>query len=274
MPATEFTLQAWSGAMIGLGRGAPDRAPVHVGGQIGEWLTGIYAAIGTLASRRRARSGGELVDVSMLEAMAMGLTYYPVTFHDQLGYPMRKRRGVPTPGVAAAKDGLVGLGCGTGQQWLDFCAMVGHPEWTEDSSLFLKRTGLAPTIDAWVADRTVDEVLDLATGFRIPNAPIVDGANAPNVDHFQACDTFRKNPTDGAVNPRPPVRLSSASLRAAEPAPRLGADTAAAKAERRDARSATIATLPATVSDEAATLIEPLACVVRGLHRARVDGDT
>ena len=39
-PATEFTLQAWSGGIVGLGRGAPDRAPVFVGGQIGEWLTG------------------------------------------------------------------------------------------------------------------------------------------------------------------------------------------------------------------------------------------
>ena len=26
-PATEFTLQAWSGGIVGLGRGAPDRAP-------------------------------------------------------------------------------------------------------------------------------------------------------------------------------------------------------------------------------------------------------
>ncbi len=32
--------------------------------------------------------------------------------------------------------------------------------------------------------------------------------------------------------------------------------------------------LPDTVSDEAATLIEPLACCVRALDRARVDGDT
>ena len=43
-PATEFTLQAWSGGVVGLGRGAPDRAPLFVGGQIGEWLAGAYAA--------------------------------------------------------------------------------------------------------------------------------------------------------------------------------------------------------------------------------------
>ena len=32
--ATEFTLQAWSGAIVGLARGRPDRAPVFIGGQI------------------------------------------------------------------------------------------------------------------------------------------------------------------------------------------------------------------------------------------------
>ena len=46
--ATEFTLQAWSGAISGLARGRPDRAPVFVGGQIGEWLAG--------AVRRHRRS--------------------------------------------------------------------------------------------------------------------------------------------------------------------------------------------------------------------------
>src|SRR6185437_15156680 len=132
--ATEFTLQAWSGGIVGLARGRPDRAPVYVGGQVGEWLSGVFAAIGTLASLRRTGSEGELVDVSMLEALAMCLTYYPVTFNDQLGRPMRRRRFVPTPGVGAARDGLVGLGCGTGQQWLDFCVLVGHPEWMEDQS--------------------------------------------------------------------------------------------------------------------------------------------
>ncbi len=141
----------------------------------------------------------------MLEVMASCLTYYPVTFQQQLGYPMRKKRFVPTPGVAAASDGLVGLGCGTGQQWLDVCAMVGHPEWMEERSYFLERTALAPTIDAWVAEHTVAEVTDLASAFRIPNAPIVDGANATAIDHFVQRGAFVENPRDGVRQPRPAV---------------------------------------------------------------------
>ena len=52
--ATEFTLQAWSGGIVGLARGRPERAPVFVGGQIGEWLSGLFAAIGTLAAPAHA----------------------------------------------------------------------------------------------------------------------------------------------------------------------------------------------------------------------------
>jgi crotonobetainyl-CoA:carnitine CoA-transferase CaiB-like acyl-CoA transferase len=229
-PATEFTLQAWSGAIVGLARGAPDQPPMYVGGQVGEWLAGLYAAIGTLASARRG--GAELVDVSMLEALALCLTYYPVTFNDQLGRPMRKKRFVPAPGVGAAKDGLVGLGCGTGQQWLDFCAMVGHPEWTEDPKLFLDRTSLAPTIEEWIGQQSVDDVLDLASAFRIPNAPIVNGENAPAFDHFRQRQMFRSNVSDGAANPRPPYQLSAATLSPPAPAPRLGEHPLAWRQER------------------------------------------
>ena len=195
---------------------------MYVGGQIGEWLSGVFAAIGTLAALRRVEAAGELVDVSMLEVLATCLTYYPVSFHDQLGRPMRRRRFVPTPGVGAASDGLVGMGVGTGQQWLDFCAMVGHPEWTEDPKLLLDRTTLAPTIDEWVSERTVNDVLDLASALRIPNAPIANGANIATLPHFVERASFVKNPRDGATNPGPAFRLGSARLRPPEPSPRLG----------------------------------------------------
>ncbi len=133
-PATEFTLQAWSGGAIGIGRGSQDRAPVHVGGQVGDWVAGAYAAAMTLAFRARAlRDGhGELVDLSMLETQILCLTYYPVTFFEMLGRPWRTERRPTVPGVAQAEDGLVALGCGTAQQWHDLCAMSGHDEWIDE----------------------------------------------------------------------------------------------------------------------------------------------
>ena len=223
-PATEFTLQAWSGGVIGLGRGDPARAPVFVGGQVGAWLAGAFGAVGTLVSRLRAGDGGELVDVSMLEVLAMTLTYYPVTYFDALGRPFRGRRSVVTPGVGLAKDGVIAVGVGTGQQWLDFCVLVGHPEWMEDKSLFRERSHLAPVIDEWFAERTVEEIRELATAFRLPNAPIANGADLPRLDHFEARGTFTTGP-GGVTSPLPPYRMDPVPLRPPGAAPALGEHT-------------------------------------------------
>ena len=222
-PATEFTLQAWSGGMVRINRGRPDRAPTFVAGQVGEWMSGLYAAIGALAAWRAGTA--QVVDVSMLEVLTATLTYYPETIHDKRGRPMQQDRFVPVPSVCAASDGMVGLGTGTGQQWLDFCAMVEHPEWAEAHAHFLNRAALVPEINAWMAERTVAEVLDLATAFRLPNAPIVNGADMAGVEHMRVRDTFVANPRDGALNPRPACRFETVPLRTPTAAPALGQHT-------------------------------------------------
>ena len=207
--ATEFTLQAWSGGIIGLGRGDPDRAPVFVGGQVGEWLAGAYAAVGTMIARRRGT--GELVDVSILETLALCLTYFPVTYFDGTGRPFRGKRSVVTPGVGLAKDGMVAVGVGTGQHWLDFAVMVGHPEWMEDKSLFRERSHLAPAIAEWFATHTVDEIREMASAFRLPHALIANGANLPALDHFQERNTYVRIVGQEFVEPGPPYRLQPAT---------------------------------------------------------------
>jgi crotonobetainyl-CoA:carnitine CoA-transferase CaiB-like acyl-CoA transferase len=239
--ATEFTLQAWSGGIVGLGRGDPERAPVFVGGQVGEYLAGAYASVATLASRYRQISDGDgdLLDLSMLETQISSLTYYPVTYFEVLGRPWRDARRLTVPGVAHAKDGLVDLGCGTAQQWFDLCAMVGHPEWIdEESPLTITESAnvYADEIYAWVASNTVDEIRELATAFRIPNAPVANGANIASLDHFAERGSFVRNPRDGFQQPGHPYRMRPAQLRQPQPAPRLGEHTEYYRAARVTSR--------------------------------------
>src|SRR5215207_1072977 len=225
-PATEFTLQAWSGGIVGLGRGSADRAPVYVGGQVGDYLAGAYASAATLASRMRGAS--ELIDLSMLEAQILGLTYYPVTYYEMLGRPWRDARRLTVPGIARAKDGLIDIGCGTAQQWFDLCAMTGHQDWIDEESplsITEQANEKSDELYAWVESHTVDEIRDLATAFRIPNAPVANGANVESLDHFQARGSFMPNPRDGFSQPGPPYRMQPARLRAPQPAPRLGEHT-------------------------------------------------
>jgi crotonobetainyl-CoA:carnitine CoA-transferase CaiB-like acyl-CoA transferase len=225
-PATEFTLQAWSGGIVGLGRGSADRAPAFVGGQVGEYLAGAYASAATLASRMRG--AGELIDLSMLEAQILGLTYYPVTYFEMLGRPWRDARRLTVPGVALAKDDLVDLGCGTAQQWFDLCAMIGHEDWIdEESPLTITEQANEKSVEIydWVRSHTVDEIRELASAFRIPNAPVANGANIDALDHFVARGSFVTNPA-GFRQPGPPYRTTPALLRPPGPAPRLGEHTA------------------------------------------------
>ena len=228
--ATEFTLQAWSGGIVGLGRGEQERAPVFVGGQVGEYLAGAYASAATLTSRCRRIDGGagELLDLSMLETQILCLTYYPVTYFELLGRPWRDMRRPTIPGVAQAKDGLIDIGCGTAQQWFDLCAMVGHPEWIdEELSLTITESAnvYADEIYAWVASTPVDEIRELATAFRIPNAPVANGANVTSFDQFVERGSFVRNPRDGFQQPSHPYRIRPAQLREPQPAPRLGEHT-------------------------------------------------
>jgi len=225
-PATEFTLQAWSGGIVGLGRGSADRAPVYVGGQVGDYLAGAYASAATMASRMRGAA--ELIDLSMLEAQILGLTYYPVSYFEMLGRPWRDARRLTVPGIARAKDGLIDIGCGTAQQWFDLCAMTGHQDWIDEESplsITEQANEKSDELYVWVESQTVDEIRDLATAFRIPNAPVANGANIESLDHFQARGSFVSNPRDDFSQPGPPYRLQPARLRPPLPAPRLGEHT-------------------------------------------------
>ncbi|CAJ1581331.1 CoA transferase [[Mycobacterium] wendilense] len=224
--ATEFTLQAWSGGALGIGRGEQHRAPAHVGGQVGDWVAGAYAAALTLAVR--AGGGGQLIDLSMLEAQILGLTYYPVTYFEMLGRPWRTERRPTVPGVAEAADGLVALGCGTAQQWWDLCAMSGHEEWIDETSelTITEQANLhAEELFEWLRHEKVDDIRDLASAFRIPNSPVGNGENVTAMDHFVERGNFTRNPRDGFLQPTHPYRLSGVELCGPAPAPRLGEHT-------------------------------------------------
>ena len=223
-PATEFTMQAWSGGVIGLGRGAQDRAPLFVGGQVGEWLAGAYAAAGTMAvaiaawwtcrcSKRRSSAS---------------LT---IPCHSSRCWAGRGAivRRLTVPGVATAADGLVALGCGTAQQWFDLCAMMGHDEWidedvdlsiTEQANIHAERD-----LRVGAGEPRRRDSRDLSTAFRIPNAPVGNGANVTSFDHFVERGSFVDNPRDGFTQPGPPYRATPSLVRAPEPAPRLGEHT-------------------------------------------------
>lgn len=234
-PATEFTLQAFCGA-TGY-RGVPERPPVSVGGRLGEYVGGVFAAAGALALHRRVGCGGAggHLDVSMLECMTLAMQSYE-WLHLTLMQLDTYARSIEVPGIEPAKDGWVGMSLLTGQQWLDFASMVGQPVLAEDPQLAVqlgrwpRRQEVYELIHPWLAERTVDEVVELASLYRIPVAHLGNGATIATMDHFVARGTFVSG-RNGWTRPRPPWLMSSAEAAPPEAAPTPGEHTSEVFAE-------------------------------------------
>lgn len=226
----EFVLQALSGSLYA--HGLPGREPLAVGGQQGEWAAGGYAACGITAALvgRASSSRGCHVDASILEAMAVSLVNFPTLVRQFSGRRRPRDPMVVTPGIEAASDGWVALFTITAEQWISFALMIGREDLAVDESL-LKFTGraarlkeLQDVITAWTCQRTVAEILELASEFRVPAAPVTDGSTAPDIEHFAERSIYVRNERGGFRHPRPILRWGSAGDRPMTPAPELGPD--------------------------------------------------
>jgi crotonobetainyl-CoA:carnitine CoA-transferase CaiB-like acyl-CoA transferase len=237
-PATEFSVQAATGSIAH--RGLRDRVPVGAGGRIGEWIVGTYATVGALCAWLSARitGRGHHVDVSMFEALLLSMTSYHDLQSQWREGPLP--RAIEIPSIEPAKDGWVGFCTVTGQQWKDFCVMIGHPEVAEDEQYFdaFRRMEHLPfmqqIIHGWTRQHTVDEIIEIATAMRIPVTPIGNGRTTPAIDHLVARGVFSKGPA-GFLQPRPPYRLERTRLRPLGTAPELGEHTAQVLQEQESA---------------------------------------
>jgi crotonobetainyl-CoA:carnitine CoA-transferase CaiB-like acyl-CoA transferase len=224
-PATEFTLQAWSG-LTGF-RGDPAGPPISIGGELGEYMGGAFAAYGALALHRRVRRGGPggHLDLSMLEAIT--LMQSGEWLHSQLLAVPPITRSVEVPSIEPAKDGYVGISMVTGQQWLDFAAMVDCAELTEIPDLRFQlgrwayRDWIRERIGPWMRERTVDEIVELGQLFRLPIAPLGKGSTIPQMDHMRERGVFVDNPA-GFRQPRPPWLMTVAAPGPLRNAPSIG----------------------------------------------------
>ena len=246
--ATEFTLQAASG-LTGF-RGDPAGPPISIGGELGEYMGGACAAYGAMALHRRVRRGGPggHLDMSMLEAIT--LMQSSEWLHSQLLQVPPIKRSIEVPSIEEASDGYVGISMVTGQQWLDFAAMVDCHELTEIPQLRFQigrwdyRDWIRERIGPWMRERTVAEIVELGQLFRLPIAPLGNGSTIPQMDHLVERGVYVENPA-GFRQPRTPWLMSDAAAAPVRPAPAAGdADGEVLWEPRESAREMAAADLP------------------------------
>jgi crotonobetainyl-CoA:carnitine CoA-transferase CaiB-like acyl-CoA transferase len=225
--ASEFTLQAASGSVEY--RGLPDREPIAAGGRLGEWITGSFAAVSGLLAWRSARQtgDGQIADLSAFESMIQCLTVFGDLGSQFFGGLLP--RSIEVPSIEPTKDGHIGFCTMTGQQWTDFCSMIGRQDWAEDPKLREARERMNQidriegVIQTWTGERTTDEIIELCEMLRIPATPIGNGKNIPGFDHLIERGIYQRTP-GGFVQPRAPWRLESMTPAPIGPTPALDAN--------------------------------------------------
>ncbi|MDT3443422.1 CoA transferase [Pseudofrankia sp. BMG5.37] len=237
---TEFLLQALCGSTAG--RGEPDAAPLQAGGRIGEWASGVYAAVVGLAALRGARRDGvgDLVDISMLECMTIMMGGLSVVGPTIMGGPKPGIPGAPgripeTPSIEPTKDGLVGFCTITAQQFQDFLVLIERPDLLGDRDLALlprrhaRRAEFHAAVHAWTTRHTTEEIVEFAAALRIPATPVGTPETVTTIDQFTARGVFVPNPRGGFRQPRTPYRVGDFGGRPLAPAPTLGEHTDTAR---------------------------------------------
>src|SRR5246127_2228063 len=114
-----------------------------------------------------------------------------------------------------------------GQQWLALAARVDGPELTEIPQLSFQigrwqsRDFIRERIRPWLAERTVDEVVELGQLFRLPIAALGNGATIRDTAYARERGAFVENPA-GFHQPRTPWLMSQCKPASLRGAPVLG----------------------------------------------------
>jgi len=231
-PATEFTVQADSGA-LGV-RGTPDRPPIQMGGRVTEWVAGAYAAAAALAAHRRqtADGDGDLIDVAVCDVANLSGALFADLMHSLSGRPeidpAKPARSVEIPSIEPTLDGWVGFNTNTRVQFEAFCLMIDRPDlMTDDWAFLTNRVAKADEWNAivreWTTQRTTAEIVELAVALRVPVAPVCDGPGVLELDLVHERGIMVDDPTGTFRMPRRPYIVDDEAPPPPLPAPAIGA---------------------------------------------------
>jgi formyl-CoA transferase len=177
-------------------------------GGLGDIVTALFAVIGTMAAlRQRDRTGrGQLVDVSMLDAMVAVLDVVPNFW--SMGMPM----GTAWPGILhgfRAKDGWFMLQVLRPHQWPDLARAMGRPEWADDPRFATPQgwldhleSEIRPALESWAAALTKHEACDALNAAGLVAGPVATDAEVVADPHLSGRNMLVEHPRpDGVAQP-------------------------------------------------------------------------
>jgi crotonobetainyl-CoA:carnitine CoA-transferase CaiB-like acyl-CoA transferase len=235
--AFDVTIQAFSGLMSVTGEDG--RPPAKCGVPVGDFCTGLYAALSIVAAviRRNETGIGAYIDCSMLGSL-IGISALQTSEFFGTGHPPRALgsahpRNAPYQAFRA-EDGYFVIAAGTHKLWLEVCGEIGMPELTEDPRFLTQerraknQKELAVILEKPFALARVAEWLERFDRRGVPCAPINDYPHAlddPQVKHLGLVTQFDL-PNGTAIRTTAfPIQISNYRFEIHRPPPALGAHT-------------------------------------------------
>jgi crotonobetainyl-CoA:carnitine CoA-transferase CaiB-like acyl-CoA transferase len=210
----EEVLQARSGSLSS--HGHMHLPPLTVGGGLGEYIVGAFAALGAVTAWRRASRTGvpETVDASLLEAIQLTYVTVPTLMARFPGGRKQSFRWVMIPGnEPAADDRYVGITTVTAQQWQALARVIGRPDQADDDELgtmigrFRRADEVNGAIHAFTRQHAADDVVAACVAARVPAAIVGNGAELPRNEQLAARNVFVRQPGESWIRPRAPFRF-------------------------------------------------------------------
>ncbi len=210
----EEVLQARSGSLSS--HGHMHLPPLTVGGGLGEYIVGAFAALGAVTAWWRASRRGvaETVDASLLEAIQLTYVTVPTLMARFPGGRKQSFRWVMIPGNEPAGDGrYVGITTVTAQQWQALARVIGRPDQADDEELgtmigrFRRADEVNGAIHAYTGQHAADDVVAACVDARVPAAIVGNGAELPRNEQLVAREVFVPQPEESWIRPRAPFRF-------------------------------------------------------------------
>jgi crotonobetainyl-CoA:carnitine CoA-transferase CaiB-like acyl-CoA transferase len=244
-PSYDIVAQA-SGGLLAM-TGFPDGPPVRGGGALGDFVGGLYLALGVVAALLERERGGpaRVLDLSNQDAI-FAITDSAATIFAGLG-ARSGRVGNQHPFTApydafAARDGHVAIATASNKLFRALCEAIGRPELASDERFrshrgrAAHRAEINALVAGWVAERSCADVLAALgpEGARLPCARVAAPEDLLDDPQLVARGMIERHahPTLGeVVFHGSPLRFAGAEPRARALAPDLGADNAAVYGE-------------------------------------------
>lgn len=178
------TAEAFSG--MAYTTGFPDRPPIHLAYPVADCVSGLFGAYAVLAAlHERDHNGtgeGQFIDLALYESVFRLMEFTAISY-DQLGV-ITERQGTQSSYVAPVntyrtKDDKWASFTGSTQSMVTrLFVAIGQPELIDDPRFMTNhlrmtnRDELDGLVGGWIADHTMDEVLEIFDRHEVAIAPV------------------------------------------------------------------------------------------------------